>query len=191
MGLTRRSCAFDLIPRRKLLNTLITSKTRIKLLLKFFLNPKSVAYLRSLESEFGESTNAIRIELNRFEEAGMLKSFTKGNKKMFRANVEHPLYQDLRNLVLKYVGIDQIVDTIAHRLGDLKKVYLCGDYANGLDTGIVDLILIGNIDQNYLLSLIEKAESLINRKIRYLVYKTEDSFLEQNPDENQLLLWNV
>ncbi len=50
------------------------------------------AYLRSLENEFGESSNAIRIELNRFEEAGMLVSFTEGNKKLFKANTEHPLF---------------------------------------------------------------------------------------------------
>ena len=55
-----------------MIETLISSKTRIKLLLKFFLNSNTTAYLRSLESEFGESTNAIRIELNRLEEAGML-----------------------------------------------------------------------------------------------------------------------
>ena len=51
-----------------MLDTLITSKTRIKLLLKFFLNAQTKSYLRSLEGEFGESTNAIRLELNKFEE---------------------------------------------------------------------------------------------------------------------------
>ena len=55
-----------------MIETLISSKTRIKLLLKFFLNSNTTSYLRSLESEFGESTNAIRVELNRLENAGML-----------------------------------------------------------------------------------------------------------------------
>ena len=174
-----------------MLGTLITSRTRIKLLLKFFLNPNSVAYLRSLESEFGESTNAIRLELNRFEEAGMLRSFTAGNKKMFKANDSHPLFKDLRNIVLKYVGIDQIIDTITNRLGDLKKVYLAGDYANGLDSGIIDLILVGDIDKTYLVNLIEKAESLIQRKIRYLVYDTEENYHLGSAQNNHLLLWNA
>lgn len=64
-----------------MIETLISSKTRVKLLLKFFLNSKATAYLRSLEEEFGESTNAIRLELNRFEDAKMLTSEPDGKKK--------------------------------------------------------------------------------------------------------------
>jgi hypothetical protein len=75
-----------------MIETLISSKMRIKLLLKFFLNSRSRSYLRGLETEFGDSTNAIRLELNRFEKAGMLKSYTEGNKKFFQANTDHPLY---------------------------------------------------------------------------------------------------
>ena len=69
-----------------MIETLISSKTRIKLLLKFFLNSSSRSYLRGLETEFGDSSNAIRLELNRFEKAGMLKTCTEGNKKYFQAN---------------------------------------------------------------------------------------------------------
>ena len=83
-----------------MLETLISSKTRIKLLLKFFLNDKATSYLRGLENEFGDSTNSIRQELNRFEKAGMLVSYTEGNKKYFKANTRHPLYQDTHNLLM-------------------------------------------------------------------------------------------
>ena len=69
-----------------MIETLISSKTRIKLLIKFFLNSDNTAYLRNLEDEFGESTNGIRIELNKFEKAGFLTSFSEGNKKIFTAN---------------------------------------------------------------------------------------------------------
>ena len=79
-----------------MIDTLISSKTRIKLLLKFFLNSNNKAYLRNLEEEFGESTNAIRIELNRFEQAGMLTSLSEGNKKVFSANTRHPLFNSVR-----------------------------------------------------------------------------------------------
>ena len=76
-----------------MLETLISNKTRIKLLVRFFLNPGSSSYLRKLEEEFGESTNAIRIELNRFEQAGLLTSSTDMNKKVFKANKSHPFNQ--------------------------------------------------------------------------------------------------
>ncbi len=153
-----------------MIETLISSKTRIKLLLKFFLNSNTTAYLRSLESEFGESTNAIRLELNRLEEAGMLNSFNDGNKKMFRANTHHPLFQEIHNILLKTIGLDQVVQTVIERLGEVDKVFLVGDFAKGNDSQIIDLIFIGNIDKSYLLNLIEKVESLIRRKVRYLIY---------------------
>ena len=128
-----------------MLETLISSKTRIKLLLKFFLNSKMTAYLRSLESEFGDSTNAIRLELNRLEKAGMLSSFMKGNKKMFTANTQHPLFGEVHNILLKHIGIDRLIEGVIDRLGTVEQVYLSGQFAQGLDSPIIDLVLIGKI----------------------------------------------
>ncbi len=99
-----------------MIEALISSKTRIKLLLKFFLNCNTTAYLRSLESEFGESTNAIRIELNRLEKAGMLTSRLDGNKKIFQADISHPLYREIHNILLKHVGLDRIIEDVIERL---------------------------------------------------------------------------
>lgn len=175
-----------------MIETLISSKTRIKLLLKFFLNSKTTAYLRSLESEFGESTNAIRIELNRLEEAGMLDSYNKGNKKIFKANTKHPLYEEIHKILLKHIGVDKIIETVINRLGDIEKVFLVGDFSKGKNSKIIDLILIGDIDKSYLIKLIEKAEKLINRKIRYLIYKEEKTFIEDMLEQklDPLLLWS-
>jgi len=159
---------------RHMIETLISSKTRIKLLLKFFLNSKTTAYLRSLEGEFGESSNAIRLELNRLEKAGMLSSFIQGNKKMFKANTEHPLYGEVHNIMRKHIGLDQIVENVVERLGDVEQVYLAGQFADGVDSTIIDLIFIGNIDELYLVQLINKAEKLVKRKIRYLIYSVEE-----------------
>jgi hypothetical protein len=153
-------------------------------LLKFFINSNNRAYLRGLASEFGESTNAIRIELNRLEEAGMLNSELEGNKKIFQANTTHPLFSDVQSIVRKYVGLDKVIDEVVIRLGDIKKVYLTGDWANGQESEIIDLCLVGkNIDKYYLLELIEKTEKLIDKKIKYLVYEQD---LEK---EDALLLW--
>ena len=178
-----------------MLDTLITSRTRIKLLLKFFLNSNARSYLRGLESEFGESTNAIRLELNRFEDAGLLKSEVVGNKKMFRANTKHPLYDDIHNIVLKYIGLDQVVEKVVNKLGDVKLVFLTGDFARGRDSSIIDLIFVGDdIDKAYLIRLVEKAETLVRRKIRYLVYR--DGEFEKEYDRDRiagelLLLWKA
>lgn len=175
-----------------MLDTLITSKTRIKLLLKFFLNSNSVSYLRNLEVEFGESTNAIRLELNRFENAGLLVSSSNGNKKYYRANAAHPLFPDINNIVMKYMGLDLILSNVVNKIGALDKVILCGDLARGLDSKIIDLIFAGNnIDQSYLMKLVNKVEKLINRRIRYIVYSEEElkSYTKDIGKDEFLILW--
>lgn len=175
-----------------MLETLITSKTRIKLLLKFFLNSKSSSYLRSLEGEFEESTNAIRIELIRFEKAGLLKSWYQGNKKLFRANTEHPLFTNLNNLILKHVGFDQVIVNVIEKIGDVKSVFIVGSFAKGIDNKIIDLIFVGeDIDRNYLSELVLKVEKIIERKIRYLIFslKEYESYQKDNKEIEPLLLW--
>ena len=172
-----------------MIESLITSKTRIKILLKFFLNSKTRSYLRGLESEFGESSNGIRLELNRMENAGLLKSESEGNRKFFCANTGHPLFDDIHNILRKYVGIDRIIDEVVLKLGDLKQVYVTGDFARGHDSALVDLVLVGDlIDEPYLRELIDKAQDLIKRKIRVLTLKLSE--VEQYLDkENALLIW--
>ncbi len=175
-----------------MISTLISSKTRIKLLLKFFLNSNTTAYLRNLEEEFGESSNAIRVELNKFEEAGMLSSFLKGNKKIFRANTGHPLFNEIHSILLKQLGIDRIIEEVINRLGHLERVYLVGEFARGLDSDVIDLIFVGDVDKNYLFTLVEKAEGIIKRKIRHLIYLHEDFNYEgwvKTAQVEPLLLW--
>jgi hypothetical protein len=175
-----------------MIDALISSKTRVKLLLKFFLNSNATAYLRSLESEFGESTNAIRLELNRLEDAGLLISNSEGNKKIFQANTGHPLFSEIHNIIMKTIGLDRVIEDVVQRMGKVEKVYLVGDFSKGVDSPIIDLIFVGDVDKTFLVGLVEKAEQLIKRKIRYLIYSTEET---QTLDWKQytpkpLLLWS-
>ena len=172
-----------------MLDVLITSRTRVKLLLKFFLNPHTSAYLRGLAEEFGESSNAIRLELNRLEEADMLKGHAEGNKKMFRVNKQHPLFDDVSRIVRKYIGLDVIVSNILRGLGNLELVYLTGDLAKGKDTNIIDLVLVGKIDRVYLATMTEKAEELISRKVRYVIYSSEEAEAMELSKKEFLLVW--
>lgn len=175
-----------------MIDALISSKTRIKLLLKFFLNSHATAYLRSLESEFGESSNGIRLELNRLENAGLLTSGSEGNKKIFRANTSHPLFREIHNIIMKHVGLDQVIENVIQRLGDVQRVYLVGDFSKGMDSQVIDLVFIGDFDKSYLTALVEKAEKVIGRKIRYLLYDSDDaSTIDWTKyDPEPLLLWS-
>lgn len=174
-----------------MLESLITSKTRIKLLLKFFLNPGTSAYLRGLAEEFGESTNAVRIELNRLSKAGLLKSRSDGRTKLYTANKVNPLFPEINNMVKKYLGID-IVTMAVERLGNLEYAFITGDYSKGIDTGIIDLVLVGNINKSYLEELIIIAEENIKRKIRPLVLNTDEfeNLRTTLKTEKALILWS-
>lgn len=175
-----------------MLDTLITSKTRLKLLLKFFLNSSSRSHLRNLESEFGESTNAIRLELNKFEQAGLLKSEVDGNKKVFRANTGHPLFNDIHNILLKTIGFDQIIDRVVTKMGNVEMAFVAGDFARGIDTQIIDLVFVGpEIDQEYLVRLVPKTEALIKRKIRYVIFTSGEfeNYRKTISNKDILLIW--
>ncbi|NSW93828.1 MAG: ArsR family transcriptional regulator, partial [Bacteroidales bacterium] len=160
---------------------------------KFFLNSNTKAHLRGLESEFGESSNAIRVELNRFEEAGLLNSLRDGNKKLYQANSRHPLYRDIHNIILKETGIDRVIDKVIHRLGNLSAVYLTGDFAHGRDSQVIELILVGDrLDREYLARKVVQAEAMVGRKVSYIVLEPEeaDDYLRFFEPADLLLLWN-
>ena len=173
------------------MDSLVTSKTRIKLLLKFFINPETKAYLRELAKEFGESTNSVRLELNRLTKANLLVSHSSGRTILYNANTEHSFFSDIQNIALKYVGIDRIAENMARSLGEVQSAYIIGDYAKGKDSGIIDLVLIGEINQAILQQLIEKTEKLINRKIRPMILtKKEFNKLNKPLDiEHALAIW--
>ncbi len=174
-----------------LLDSLITSKTRIKLLLKFFLNPGTRAYLRGLATEFGESTNAIRVELNRLTDAKLLKSVHAGRTVQYRANKQHSLFKDLQSVVKKFVGLDKVAEELAAKLGDIQAAYVIGDYAKGIDSGLIDLVLVGQVDDEKLKEVTKKTEELIDRKIRTLVLAPTDlEKLQSRLDiEHALFIW--
>jgi hypothetical protein len=160
-----------------MLESLITSETRIKLLLKFFLNPSTSGYLRQLAKEFGESTNSIRVELNKLTKVKILTREDKGRNKIYRANTTHPIFEDIRNIVLKSTGIDKVISNIIQKLGNLQKAFVRGDYALGVDNGIIDLVIVGSgINMKEMERVRIKTEKLIQRKISILVL-THDEYL--------------
>jgi hypothetical protein len=158
-----------------MLDSIVTSKTRIQLLLRFFMNPERRAYLRELATELGESSNGVRVELDRLEKAKLLESVPNGRTKSYQANVKHPLFPDIQNIVKKTLGIDRLIDDVITQLGSVRFAFITGDYAGGIDSGIIDLILVGQINRQFLERLVQKTEPQIgNRKIRTLVLTQEE-----------------
>ena len=174
-----------------LFSGLITSKTRVKILMRLFLNCDQQAHLRKMADEFKVSPSLVREELKQLSRAGLLRATREGKQINYRANTEHALFPELSSIVRKSLGMDRILDSIVGRLGDVEKAILVGDYAEGKDSGLIDLVLIGNIDLVNLNDLVAKTERYIHRKIRTLVFKPHE--IEQSETifagRPSLVLW--
>lgn len=169
--------------KNKMLDSIITSKTRLRLLVKFFINTSNEAHLRGLATEFNESTNAIRKELNNLSDAGYLEKENVQNKVRYKANIHHPLFGSLQDIVRKYLGLDTLVANVVERMGEVQQVVVTGDYANGLDSGTICVTIVGqSLDSQYVAQLSEKIEVLIDRKVALT--------LTAMPQTTGLILWD-
>ena len=167
-----------------MLDSLISSKTRLKLLIRFFLNLAKSSHLRRLASDFNESTNSIRLELNNLSGAGYLIKKRVGNKVKYLANSKHPLFNIIIKLVRKHTGIENIISNILASIDNIKAIYLVGDYAKGIDSGIIKIYVEGIFkDKQYISEVLNKTEKKINRKI-LLVNKID-------PFDEKLLIYET
>lgn len=148
---------------------LITSKTRIQILMRLFLNPDQRAHLRELATEFGVSPSQVKNELAQLTSSGLLTGERSGRQIDYCANIHHPLFPELHSMVKKALGMDHILESMLTRLGRLEIAFLLDDYAEGKDSGIIDLCLVGDIDLVNLHDLTQKSEHYLGRKIRTLV----------------------
>ena len=174
-----------------MLDSLITSKTRVRLLLRFFSNTKSSAHLRGLAKEMNESTNSIRLELNKLSKAGFLLSHEEGKTIQYQANEKHPLFPEVSSLVRKYLGLDKVVENIVNQIGEIKYAFIIGDYADGKDTGTINLVIVGAIDSDKLKYWVHKTETIISRKVKTDILNDE-SFVTWKLNGNlnsAIVLW--
>lgn len=145
--------------------------------------------MRALATELNESSNAVRVELNRLTEASMLSSVKEGNKLLYQVNDKHPLYESINTIIKQYVGVDEIISNVIKGLGKIEKLYLTGSLAKGLSTDIIDIVMVGDLNQEYLLSKIAKIENGIGKKIRYIVYSGAEAKKKNFGSSEYLLIY--
>ena len=168
-----------------MLGELITSKTRLRLLIKFFVSQANKGHLNGLATEMGESTNGIRKELNHLQEAGYLQKLKVNNKIEYKANTNHPLFETLRKVVFKHLGLEDLVEEVLERMGNVDQIILIGDYAKGNDSGLIEVFLIGqDLNMEYISQLEDKIEDLIGRKVSFYL---ASKFLT---DKEHIVLFN-
>jgi len=95
-------------------------------------------------------------------------------------------------MLLKYTGLDGLLEGIIESLGDLEHVFVLGELAKGLSSDIIDLVFVGNVNKDYLFELVQKAELKLGKKIKYICYSAAEfkpAALSHHTDHH-LLLWS-
>ena len=153
-----------------MLSSLITSKTRLRMLIKFFVSAANNGYLNGLANEFNESTNSIRKELNNLSSAGYLLKSKENNRIIYNANTSHPMFSVLQKIVRHHLGLEDIVETVIERIGDIDQIALTGEYASGIDSGIIEIIINGSkVNKKYLENIKHKIKKKIGREVNFLL----------------------
>ena len=140
------------------------------MLIKFFVSAANKGYLNGLANEFNESTNSIRKELNNLSDAGYLLKSKQNNRIIYNADTKHPLFKVLQKIVRQHLGLEEIVETVISRMGDLDIIALTGDYAKGIDSGFIQILIIGDkVNNEYLENLKPKIKDKISRDVDFII----------------------
>lgn len=159
-----------------MLQDLMVSKVRAKLLQTFLAKPKEMFYVRQLVRLTGEEINAVRQELQRMERLGMVKKENRGNRIYYWFVKEYPLYQDILSMVCKTIGLGGEILKKKGKLGNIRYALISGRLAKGLPPKPegVDLLVIGEINLPGLAEIVKEEEKILGREVNYSVMTKEE-----------------
>lgn len=153
-----------------MLEALISSNTRVKLLTLFLLNPGKEYYTREIVRTTRENINSVRRELANLESFGLITGQKKGNQQYYTVNTSHFLYTDLQKIVLKTEGIAGIIQEALS--GErITCLFIYGSYAKGAAgaKSDIDLFIVGDVDEDRLIPAIHSCEQATCREINYTI----------------------
>lgn len=159
------------------LGDIVTSKVRIKLLELFFGNPNEMYHVRGIVREIKEEINAVRRELTRLEEAGILKKENRGNRVYYWVRSDYPMYGDMISLVAKTTGLGAAILTNRSKIGRLNHIMFSGKFARYKDRkkdDEVDILVVGDVVLPELATIIRIEESKRGREINYTVMSRDE-----------------
>lgn len=159
-----------------MLERLIPSKTRVKLLTLFLMNPGREMYLREVQRLTGENLNAVRRELANLEEFGLLTSTRKGNAHYYMVDHTFPLYEELTAIILKTEGVAKVIAERLDGIGAIDQMFIYGSFARG-EAGAesdIDLFIVGQVDEGRLIVAVQETEEALGREINYALFTPEE-----------------
>jgi predicted nucleotidyltransferase/predicted transcriptional regulator len=159
-----------------MLEALIPSKTRVKLLTLFLLNPESEYYIREIVRKTDENYNAVRRELANLESFGLITRQKKGNQQYYMVNRDFFLYDELQKVVLKTEGVVKIIKEDLASFSAIECMFIYGSFAQGTagHKSDIDLFIVGDVDENTLIPLVHKSELVIHREINYTLMHSDE-----------------
>jgi predicted nucleotidyltransferase len=168
-----------------LLELLIPSQTRIKLLTLFLMNPGREYYIREIERLTGENYAAIHSELANLESLGLLSKMRKGNQVFFSVNEDFFLYHELQQIVLKTEGVGRVLRGQLGTMQGVSCIFIYGSFAAGRPglTSDIDVFIVGDIDEDTILTAITEAEENLGREINYTLMRKQEFLDRQQKKE--------
>ena len=183
-----------------MLREIFISKTRVKLLEVFLIDPTQMYHVRDLVRRTGEEINAVRRELARMERVGMVKKEPRGNRLYYWFRHDYSLYHDLLSMVAKTTGIGAAIIKSRNKLGNVQVVMLSGKFVRHLprkSPDEVDLLIVGNINLAELGTLVRAEEERRGQSINYTPMTEEelkfrrtrrDPFLQEIMSQSRILV---
>lgn len=159
-----------------MLGKLFTSKTRVKILTLFTMNPGKEMFVREISRATDENINAVRRELSNLEEIGLLMSEKKGNMKYYTVRKDFPIYEELKSIVLKTEGASKFLKDNLKEMKNIKLAFIYGSFARGEATAAsdIDIFLVGNLDEDQLIREVLKLEKVLLRDVNYTLFSPEE-----------------
>lgn len=158
------------------LSDILVSKVRVKMLELFFEKPSEMFYVREITRLVKEEINAVRRELDRMLECGLLKSEQRSNRLYYFLNKRYLYFQELQRIVIKTTGIGKKIRKFRRKLGDVSYVVFTGAFINQekLNKDELDILVVGEVVLPELEALIKGEEKTFGREINYAVIETEE-----------------
>lgn len=179
-----------------MLENLITSKTKRKLLSLFLLNPEREFYLREIARLTGEQPNAVIGELKKLDKLGLIKAERRGNSVFYKADKMSPIYDELKRIVLKTDGLGEELAKFIRKTHGVEFAFVYGSTARGDEraNSDIDLMVIGDVNPDELLEQVGKAEKSLMRELNYTIYprkeltRNESGFIDEVLRDEKIML---
>jgi predicted nucleotidyltransferase len=148
------------------------SGLRRKIILYFFANPDSRLYVREIAKITGVDAGNLSKELLRLEGDGLFVSDHRGNQKFYVLNKNYPLYSELKSIVFKTIGVAGKLEGALEAIEGIQCAFIYGSFAEGTEhaESDIDIMIIGNPDENRLIDKFDILEKEIGREINYNIY---------------------